>query len=114
MPTGRERSRSVEYADIVKPKETALKNVHALVVFAIHPPREVEKKLVKRAFQKIAVGYAADAFFDLVDAPHGPRMDGRIDISERPFIRRKLPVGVHVPFPQKKRELLFCKVGIDL
>src|SRR6516162_1357531 len=43
MAAGRQRSRSVEYADVVETKETALENVHALGVLTIHPPGEVQQ-----------------------------------------------------------------------
>src|SRR3974377_1291415 len=43
MAAGRQRSRGVEHANVVETKETALENVHALGVLAIHPPGEVQQ-----------------------------------------------------------------------
>jgi hypothetical protein len=38
---------------------------------------------------------------------------GGINITEGPFIRRDLAVGVHVPLAQEQGELVFGKVRVD-
>src|SRR5690242_5377706 len=43
---------AIEYADVVEPEETALKNVPALGVLAVDPPREIQQELVKNAFEE--------------------------------------------------------------
>ena len=37
---------------------------------------------------------------DLVDAPGGPGVHGRIDVAEGPLVGRQLAVGMHVPLAQ--------------
>src|SRR6516225_1330729 len=88
VTAGGERSRSVEYADVVETKEAALENVHTFGILAIHPPGEIQQKFVERTFEEIAVGFAADAFLDLVNAPGCPSVNRRIHIAKGPFISR--------------------------
>src|SRR5690242_21272322 len=107
------RGGTVENSDIVEPEETALEDVRAVGVLAIHPPGEVQKQLMKDFFEESAVGDATNAALDFVNTPRGPGMHGRIYVAESPFIRRQLPVGVHVPFAEQENELLFGEVGID-
>src|SRR5215472_9072136 len=86
MPAGRQGSGAVKDADVVEPEEAALEYVHALGVFSIHPPGEIQKKFVKRAFQEIAVGNTSNALFDFVYTPHRPCMNGWIHVAEGPFV----------------------------
>src|SRR4029077_131658 len=51
--------------------------------------------------------------FDFINAPRRPRVHRRIHVSERPFIRRQLPVRVHVPFPEQQDQLLLRVIRID-
>ena len=50
---------------------------------------------------------------DLVDAPRGPGVHRRVDVAERPLVRGKLPVRVHVPFAQQQHQLLLRELGVD-
>src|SRR5258708_4306581 len=50
MATGWERRGAVEDSDIIETKKAALENVGAIGIFAIDPPGEVEKQLVKNFF----------------------------------------------------------------
>ena len=59
------------------------------------------------------IGHAADTLLNLVHAPRCPGMNRRVDVVELPFIRRDLPIGVHVPLAQHQDELLFGEVGVD-
>src|SRR5580692_5990139 len=113
MSTSGERSRAIKNSDIVETEKTTLKNVHPVGVFAIYPPREIEKQLVEDFFEKAAVGHASHAPLDLVNAPGSPRMNGRIHIAKSPFVSRQLPVRMHVPLAEKKNELVLRKIGID-
>src|SRR6187401_3224071 len=47
---------------------------------------------VKYRFKKGAVASAVALAVDLVNAPRGPGVDRRVDVAERPFIGRQLPV----------------------
>src|SRR6516162_5430720 len=86
VTAGGERSRAVEYADVVETKEPALENVHTFGVLAIHPPGEIQQKLVEGAFEEIAVRFAADAFLNLINTPGRPSVNGWIHIAKGPFI----------------------------
>src|SRR5579863_7752956 len=106
MAPRRKRRGTVENPDVVQAEKTALKNVHAVGVFAIHPPCEIEQEFVEDFFEEAAVSNAAYAPFDFVNAPGGPCMDGWIDVTESPLVSRQLPVGMHVPFAKKQNDLL--------
>src|SRR6266404_2885152 len=110
----RKRRRAVENSNVVEAEESALEDVVAFGVFTIDPPGEIQQQLVECVLEEAAVRLAANALFDLVDAPAGPRMNGWVDISESPFVRGQLTVRVHIPLTQHQRELFFCKVRVDL
>ena len=40
-------------------------------------------------------------------------MNRRVHVAKSPLVGGQLPVGMHVPFAQKKNELLFGKIRID-
>jgi len=64
-----------------------------------NPPRVVQQQLVEDAFEEDEVaGVAAPPPIDLEDAPGSPGVNRRVDVAERPLVRRELSVGVHVPF----------------
>src|SRR5688572_11723760 len=100
MTAGRERRTTIKHADIIQTKEPALENIHPICIFSIYPPREIKQKFLEDALQKNRVTDAAPAFFDLVDAPRGPRVNGRIHVAEGPFVSRQLAVRMHIPLAQ--------------
>src|SRR5215469_7298099 len=112
MSAGGKGCRTVENTDVVEAQEAPLENVGAVRIFAIDPPGEIEQLLVKDSFEKGAVGSAADAPLDFVNAPGGPGMHGRIYVAESPFVGGQLPVGMHIPFAEEKNELLLGEVRI--
>src|SRR5580658_1769401 len=112
MAAGGERRGTVENSDVIETEKTTLKDVHAVGVFAIDPPGEVEKQLVKDLFEEPTVCHAANAALNLINAPSGPGVNGRIHVAESPFIGRQLPIGMHVPFAEKQDQLLLRIVGI--
>src|SRR4029450_4937546 len=112
MAAGRQRPAAIEDADVVEAEEAALKDVHALGVLAVDPPREVEQQLMEDALEELQVAAAALLLVDLVDPPGGPGMDRRIDVAERPLVRRQLTIRVHVPLTQHQRELVLGKLGV--
>src|SRR5207237_3593908 len=86
---------AVEYADIVQPKEAALKDVHALSIFAVYPPGEIQHQLMKDTLQEGAIALALTLLVNFVDAPCRPGMNWRIHIAECPFIGWNLAVWMH-------------------
>ena len=50
---------------------------------------------------------------DLVDPPRRPGVHRRVDVAERPFIGRQLPVRVHVPFAGQQHELVLGEIRVD-
>src|SRR5882724_547847 len=46
---------AVKQSYVVQSKKTALKNIHALDVFAVHPPGEIQQQLMKHFFEKPAI-----------------------------------------------------------
>src|SRR5208282_565672 len=92
---------TIEYPNIIQSEKAALKDVVAVRVLAVHPPREVEKQLMKGAFQEAPVPPPGVPFFDLVDPPHRPSVNRRIRVGKVPLVSGELPVGMHVPFAQQ-------------
>ena len=112
-PAGGKRLAAVEDADIVETEKAALKNVSALGILAVHPPGEIQQQFLKNPLEKFAVALAAALFFHFVNAPCRPGMHRRVDVAERPFVRRQLTVGMHVPLTRHQQQLLLGEVGID-
>ena len=113
MAATRQLGAAVEHADVVQPEETALEDVVALAVLAVHPPREVQEQLVEDALQEGAVRRPAEPPIDLEDAPRRPGMDRRVDVGEVPLVGRQLPVWVHEPLARQQHELVLREVGVD-
>src|SRR5688500_10897807 len=103
MPA-RQRLGAIEEADVIEAEKSAGEDVSSLNVLAIHPPSEIEQQLLETTFKEEQVTRAL-ASGNLVNAPAGPRVHGRIHIAKRPFVSGDLPVGMHVPFAQKEKEL---------
>src|SRR5260370_2125930 len=97
-----ERRGAVKDSDIVEAEKSALKNVCAVRILAVHPPGKIQEQLVKNFFKKSAVGDAAHAPLDFVDAPGGPGMNRWIPVANTPLVALHLPPGLHVHFPLKK------------
>jgi hypothetical protein len=67
---------------------------------------------VKDPLEKDSIADAATFLLDLVHAPGGPGVHGRVDVPESPFVRGKLAVGVHVPLAAQEHQLLFGELRI--
>ena len=104
---------TIEYADIIEPQESSLKDVVTFGIFPIHPPSKGEQQFVEDRFQKRAVAFAGLFALDLENAPGRPRKDGGIYITEVPFVGRKLAIGMLVPLANYNIELIFGKMWID-
>src|SRR5215472_10956555 len=50
---------------------------------------------------------------DFIDTPRSPSMHRRIDVSECPFIRGQLTIGVHKPVARQQQQLGFGEFRID-
>ena len=60
---------------------------------------------MKDTLEKFAVAFTATLLLDLVDPPRSPGVDRRVHIAKGPLIRRKLAVGVHVPFAEHQESV---------
>ena len=113
VASGGQGRRTVKDTDVIEPEKPALKDIRAVGIFAVHPPGEVQQQLMKHSFQESAIGDAAHAPLDFVDAPSGPRVHRWIHIAKGPFISGQLPVRVHVPFAQQQDKLFFCEIRVN-
>src|SRR6478752_3771734 len=113
VAASRQRSATIEHANVVESEKASLEDVHATSVFSVHPPGEVEHEFVEDALQECSVTLPLTLFVDLINAPGGPGVDGRIDVAECPFVSRNLSVGVHLPLAQHQSELLSRDVAIQ-
>ena len=109
---------AIKNPNVIKAEEAALENVAALRVLAVHPPGEVEQQLVEDAFEKCQVAlvrgihFAALFAIHLEHAPCRPRMNRRVHVAERPFVRGQLTVGMHVPFARQQHELILRELRV--
>ena len=104
---------AVEHGDVVESEEAALEDVVAFAVNLVDPPREVYEQLVETLFEEQAVGLAVGDAIHVVDAPHSPGVDGRVEIGEFPLVSRNLPVRVLKLFEEEQPQLLFRKLRIN-
>jgi hypothetical protein len=81
-------------------------------VLAVHPPCEIQQQLLEAALEKERVALPASAA-DFVNAPAGPRVDGRVHVGEIPLVRGQRAVGPQIPFAKQKEELTLGKIRID-
>ena len=77
----RQLSAPVEYADVVEPQKTALEDVVALGVLAVHPPRKVQEQFVEDPLQEQDVSLSFHPFFEMIDLQGCPGMYRRIYIA---------------------------------
>ena len=89
----RQWSRAVEHTDVVEAEEAPLENVFAFDVLAVDPPGEVEEELLEDALQEVEVLPAVELALDLEDAEGRPGVDGRVDVTEVPFVAVKESVS---------------------
>ena len=104
-----QRRASVEYTDVIQPEETSFKHVVAVGILTVDPPGEIDQQFMKCAFQKIHIALAFHLLLGLVHFQYGPGLYGRIHIREVPLIRRKLPIGFHIPLPHDQQQLVLGK-----
>ena len=76
----RQRLRAIEQADVVHSQKPAAEQIAAGVIFAIHPPGEIDQQFLKAAGEKqaIALPFGAAHF---VQPPNGPGVDRRIHVA---------------------------------
>ena len=109
----RELRAAIEDADVVETEEASLKDVVPREVLAVDPPGEVQQELVEDLLEEHRIDAAAVALLDLVDAPGRPRVHGRVDVAECPFVSGDLAVRMHVPFAQQELQLPLREIGVD-
>src|SRR5262245_10838409 len=59
IAAGGQWSAAIEYSDSVEAHESSLEDVPTRAVFAIHPPREIQKQLVKAALQPVPISLSS-------------------------------------------------------
>src|SRR6266567_205544 len=109
----RERLVAIEHANVIKPQETALEDIVALGIFAVHPPGETDEQLMEDRLQKCAIAAAALFSFDLINPPGSPPDHGRINIAKMPFVCGDLAIRMLVPLAHDEIELALRKLRID-
>src|ERR1051325_11977872 len=105
MAAGRKRCTAIENADVIETEKAALKDVHPVRVFTIHPPGEVQEQLLEDSLKEDRVADSTSLLLDLVNAPGGPRVNWRIHIAKRPLVCWQLSVRGHVPLRQNQKQL---------
>ena len=113
MGAVRELRVAIEHPDIIQPEKSALEDVVALGIFAVHPPGERDQHFVEDGFQKRAIAFTGLFSLDLINAPRRPGQHRRIDIAEVPFVGGNLPIWMLVPFAHDDIELHLGELGID-
>ena len=95
-----------------RPRKPPSKMLQALRVLAVHPPGEIEQQLVEDPLEESRDRRRRrSAPVLLVDAHRRPGMDRRVDVAERPFIGRQLPVGCISRSAHKSRSCCLAKSG---
>ena len=103
---------AVQDGDVVEAEEAALENVVALAVHLVDPPREVHQQLVEAALEEIAVRFAAADAVHVVNAPHGPRVDGRVHVAELPLVGGNLAIRMLELLEEEEQELLLGELRV--
>ena len=108
-----QRFGSVKDTNVVEAQKATAEDMFPQQVLAVDPPREVQQQLLKCSRQKQSIPAARRPGI-LVNTPAGPRMNGRIDVAEIPFVSGNLTVGVHVPFTEKQQQLVSGEQTINV
>ena len=109
----RARLAAVDHRDVVEAEEPTLEHVVAVAVDLVDPAREVHQELVEAALEPLAVGVAVADPIHVVDPPHRPRVDRRVEIAELPLVGRQLPAWVLELLKQKHPELILGELRVD-
>src|SRR5215468_798264 len=107
MATGGQRRAAVKHADVVESKKTPFKEVLAKAIFAVHPPAKVQHQLGKGPPEKFQVGFALERLFRPIQEDRCPRVHGRVDVAEVPFVSRDLTSRMQEELLQHQVELCF-------
>ena len=99
VPSARQGTGAVKHPDIVEPEESAAEDVAPFHILAVDPPSEIQQQLLKGLLQKLGVPLAF-GIGHFIHPPHGPSVNGRIDVGEIPLVGGELSVRVHVPLAQ--------------
>src|ERR1700681_4087742 len=114
VTAGRQLCAAIEHPDVVEAEEPALKHVASLRVLAVHPPGEIQHQLVKHALKEFIVAMAAQLAVDLEHSPRSPGVYRWIDVAERPFVGRYLPIRMHVPLAREQYQLLLGELAVEM
>src|SRR4029077_8938691 len=104
---------AIDDGNVVEPEESAFEDVVALAVHPVDPPGEVHEQLVKTLFQEGGIGDAGAQLLEFVHSPARPRVHGRIEIRELPFVSWNLAVGMLELLEQEQPEIFLGERRID-
>src|SRR5271156_5230613 len=102
----------IEDPDVVETEEATLEYVLPEAVLAIHPPSEVQQKLLKSSLEEIDISLAPQGLLCSMEKQGRPSVDWRVDIAEVPLICRNLAAGVHVKPFEHEIDLLLGELGV--
>jgi len=94
-------------------KEPTLKDIPALGIFSVYPPREIQQLLVKNPAEKNEVARVVRLFLPPVfsvnfkNPPGSPGMNRGIGLAEGPLVSRQVAVRMHVPNLCHELQLMF-------
>ena len=92
------------------PRKPPSKTFDAVLVLAVHPPGEVDEQLVEDPAQEVDVPAAVDR----EHLERRPRLHGRVDVVERPLVRRHGAVRVLEPLAAEQRQLVLRERRVDV
>ena len=101
---------AIQRPDVVQPEEPALEQVRPGRVLQVDPPREVHQELVEDPTEEVDVAAAVDH----EDLERGPRLDGRVDVAEIPFVGGQRPVRMLEPLPAEQAQLVLGERRVDM
>ena len=111
-----ERLAPVDDGDVIEAEKSPLEDVVALAVDLVDPTGEVDEQLVEAALEPIPVTTPAAVIAEaihVVNPPHCPGVNGRIEIAELPLVGGQLAVGVLKLLEEQEPELVLGECGVD-
>jgi len=109
----RQRLRAIEYGDVVETEKSALEDIVSVAILAVDPPGVIQQQLLKDPVQEMEVAGAALHPLGAEDLECCRRVDGRVHVTEGPFIGRDLAIRVQVSLAQQDFDLILGEIDVD-